>query len=212
AFAPPALSPAELRYLDKSPSPSCVFDRETARCLAANDAALRLYGYERDEFLGLALSDITHPGDLDHAILATDTRLPRHAGVRRHVAKSGEVIVVHVVVQEIVYERRAATLMLLLETTPRARAHMQRLDRERLFSALVENSPDVIARIDRELRHVYINPAVAAATGLTPEQVMSRRERPAGVPLELCARWAGGARRVFASGNQQELEFAVHTP
>ena len=96
--------------------------------------------------------------------------------------------------------------------TERARTHMQHLEREQLFSALVEHSPDIIARIDRELRHVYVNPAVATVTGVTPEQLIGKTDRQLGVPLELCVRWAAGARRAFATGRQQEIEITFPTP
>ena len=189
----------------------CVFDRETLRCLAVNPAALRLYGYSRDEFLGLALTDTRHPAeDIDHASLWDSAAFPRHCGTRRLLKKSGDVFLADVVVQDVLFDGRPAALMLLLETSERARTHTLSLERERLFSALVENSPDVIARIDRELRHVYVNPAVSAATGVTAEQVM-RRDRQLGVPLELCVRWAAGARRVFATGKQQEIEISFPT-
>lgn len=45
-----------------------VYDTETLRFLAVNDAAIRRYGYTRDEFLARALTDLrpdeaTMPGD-----------------------------------------------------------------------------------------------------------------------------------------------------
>jgi PAS domain S-box-containing protein len=84
-------------------------------------------------------------------------------------------------------------------------------ERERLFSALVEHAPDVIARIDRDLRHVYVNPAIAAATGITPEELIGKTTQQLGVPLELCVRWAAGVRRVFATGREQDIEITYST-
>src|SRR5688500_2977664 len=60
---PPVIGPAELQLLDKSPTPTAIVDHETLRFLAVNDAALRLFGYAREEFLGLTLSDTRHPDD-----------------------------------------------------------------------------------------------------------------------------------------------------
>jgi len=37
---------------------------------------------------------------------------------------------------------------------------------EREFSTLVENSPDVICRLDRDLRYIYVSPKVEAVTGV----------------------------------------------
>src|SRR3954470_13914117 len=47
------LDPHEGRYrmlFESSPLPMWVFDAATLRYLAVNDAAVRLYGYSRDEF------------------------------------------------------------------------------------------------------------------------------------------------------------------
>ncbi len=37
------------------------------------------------------------------------------------------------------------------------------------FQTVAEHIPDIIMRFDRQLRHIYINPAVTRATGLSPE-------------------------------------------
>src|SRR6185436_3216750 len=43
---------------DKSPLPMWMYDRETLRFLAVNDAAVRHYGYSRDQFATMTLTDI----------------------------------------------------------------------------------------------------------------------------------------------------------
>src|SRR6185295_1535587 len=96
--------------------------------------------------------------------------LPRHGGMRPHLKSSGETFQADVVSQDIIFDDRKATIILVLETSERARPQKQRMDREQLFTTLVENSPDIIARIDRDLRHVYVNPAVASATGVTADK------------------------------------------
>ena len=49
----------EFRYLFlNNPLPMWVFDRETLRFLEVNEAALRKYGYTREEFLSMRISDI----------------------------------------------------------------------------------------------------------------------------------------------------------
>lgn len=43
---------------------------------------------------------------------------------------------------------------------------------ERLFRTLVENSPDIIMRFDRECRWIFVNPAYIRETGMLAEQVL----------------------------------------
>jgi PAS domain S-box-containing protein len=212
AATPSAVGSAELQLLDKSPTPTALVDHETLRFLAVNEAALRLFGYSREEFLGLTLRDTRHP-DEDHGqyVSGGPVLYARHGGMRRHLKRSGEVFIADVVVQDIVFDGRRASLVLILDRTERARTQTVVRERERLFSALVEHAPDVIARIDRDLRHIYVNPAIAAATGIAPEQLIGKTNQQLGVPLELCVRWAAGVRRVFATGREQDIEITYST-
>src|SRR5262245_47190068 len=51
------------REFDKSPWPMRIFDHETFRYLAANDAAVKFYGYTQQEFLALSARDTRHPDE-----------------------------------------------------------------------------------------------------------------------------------------------------
>src|SRR5262249_21897263 len=53
---------------------------------------------------------------------------------------------------------------------------------ERLFRTLVESLPDVVARFDRDLRYLYINPAISRLTSLPPEHFLGRSNQEAGLP------------------------------
>jgi PAS domain S-box-containing protein len=53
---------------------------------------------------------------------------------------------------------------------------------EREFSTLVQNSPDVIARLDRELRYIYISPSVEKITGLAAEEFTGKTPRELSLP------------------------------
>ena len=66
-----------------------VFDEDTGRFLAANDAATQRYGYSREEFLQLTVYDIRPPEDraLIERVLAgvrgIPWRRPARTGTRR---------------------------------------------------------------------------------------------------------------------------------
>jgi len=61
---------------ENNPHPTWVFDRETLRFLAVNAAAVRKYGYSREEFLAMTLKDIRPPEDVP-ALLETVRALER---------------------------------------------------------------------------------------------------------------------------------------
>src|SRR5579863_621751 len=50
-------------FFDRNPQPMWVWDVETLRFLAANEAAIHHYGYSRDEFLAMKFADIQAPKD-----------------------------------------------------------------------------------------------------------------------------------------------------
>jgi PAS domain S-box-containing protein len=85
-------------------------------------------------------------------------------------------------------------------------------DSEQAFRKLAENSPDIIARFDRALRHLYVNPGAERVTGLTAERYLGRTNEELGMPAESVAAWNEALHEVFASGRERSLEFAFASP
>jgi PAS domain S-box-containing protein len=85
-------------------------------------------------------------------------------------------------------------------------------DREETFRALVENTPDIISRWDRELRRVYVNPAIERATGQPAASFVGRTSRELGMHAPLIDRWEMVANQVFRTGREQTIETAYKTP
>jgi PAS domain S-box-containing protein len=53
---------------------------------------------------------------------------------------------------------------------------------EREFSTLVENSPDVICRLDRDLRYIYVSPALETLTGVPSATFLGKTSGETTVP------------------------------
>jgi PAS domain S-box-containing protein len=96
--------------------------------------------------------------------------------------------------------------------TARDRAAAELRRREGEFQALAEHSGDIVARFDREFRHLYVNPAVEAATGLSRQQLIGRSNRELGQPEAQVAQWEGELRQVFQTGRELVNEFWYDTP
>mgnify|MGYP002778031981 CR=1 FL=1 len=84
--------------------------------------------------------------------------------------------------------------------------------REEEFRALVENSPDIIARFDRDLRHLYVNPVVERATGRRPETYVGKTHAEMGVRAEICALWQSKMRQVFETQQERFFEYEFPAP
>jgi PAS domain S-box-containing protein len=79
--------------------------------------------------------------------------------------------------------------------------------RERQFATLVENSPDILTRLDRGLRHVYVSPVIGRYTGLDPSYFIGKTHAEAGMPPELCERWQIVLSQVLATGREARIRF-----
>ena len=90
------------------------------------------------------------------------------------------------------------------------RTLLRRQDHE--FKTLIENVPDIITRFDTNCRHIYINPAIERATGLSPESFLGKTSREAGMRADLCDFWESILKEVMASGTESTFEFEYQTP
>jgi two-component system, cell cycle sensor histidine kinase and response regulator CckA len=109
---------------EEHPQPMWVFDLETQKFLAANKAAVSLYGYKRAEFRRLRLADVL--GEEDARRLAKEmgtSGMP--ASLWRHRTKTGRLIEVETAVHEIRYDGGRAGLAVLMDVTDRRRLEEQ---------------------------------------------------------------------------------------
>jgi PAS domain S-box-containing protein len=94
----------------------------------------------------------------------------------------------------------------------REQSRREIFEREQQVRALAENSPDLVARCDREGRYLYANPALAIATGLSPAELTGRRMGEFSFSAEHVALWQRTIAQVFASGQSLTVEFDLKTP
>jgi len=78
---------------------------------------------------------------------------------------------------------------------------------EEKYRTITENSPDVIMRFDKRLRHVYVSPNIQGLAGQSADDYMEKTHREIGYPDDLCRRLEEAIWRTFVTGLQQELEY-----
>ncbi len=90
-------------------------------------------------------------------------------------------------------------------------AAWQRLDllrrKDNELRSLTDNSPDILTRFDRQLRHVFINAAITRVTGYPPAYFLGKSNRELGMPEELCLRLERAMWHVFSTGEAQQVSF-----
>src|SRR5262249_15743446 len=115
-------SEAQYRELfEDNPLPSWVVDVLSSRIVAVNDAAIRHYGYARDEFLRLRASRLQAPEER-----ARPARTPDEPGTWRYVTKDGSVVEAEVTSRRLRYDGRDAQLVIASDVTERTRGERRR--------------------------------------------------------------------------------------
>jgi len=112
---------------ESNPEAMWVFDAETLRFLAVNDAALRRYGYLRDEFLSMSILDIRPAADRERLLQlrGADPQGPHDYTDLRHRKKDGTILEVEVAADSISFAGRPARLVLVKDVTARKRLEDQ---------------------------------------------------------------------------------------
>jgi PAS domain S-box-containing protein len=99
-----------------------------------------------------------------------------------------------------------------VDVTEHVKARRRVEESERMFATLVDSSPDIIGRFDRETRHLFVNRATLAATGATFEQLVGKTHAELGYPATLAEPMAETNRRVFETGEPATIRVPLETP
>ena len=115
------------RLFISNPLPMWIYDRETLKFLEVNDAAIANYGYARNEFLTMRLTDIRPPADVDRLLesLKNAAGTYEQSSNWRHRRKNGDIIQVDVYTHEIAIRGHNARLAVALDVTQRNQAEEQ---------------------------------------------------------------------------------------
>ncbi len=115
-------SEANYRLLfEGNPLPMWVYDLETLKFLAVNNAAINKYGYRREEFMAMTLADI-RPAHEVPALLSNindNTGSYQFSGPWTHRRKHGQDIKVEIISHSLTYFDRSARLVMTNDITER---------------------------------------------------------------------------------------------
>ena len=154
----------EQRYellFESNSLPTWIRDLESFEILAVNQAAVRQYGYSREEFLAMSLREIQPDEDVPalESYVTTEPDAVPNASEWRHKKKDGTIIEVEVIWHELLYRGRRAALVIANDITGRKRVEEEReqlLDKEQKAREEAEAAnrakDEFLATVSHELR------------------------------------------------------------
>jgi len=86
-----------------------------------------------------------------------------------------------------------------------ARADLHRHEQE--LKALSEYSPDIIARFDKKLRYLYVNPAIEPITGSPSQIFIGNTHQELGLSEDSYSSWEKICLEVFEPGQEKATTF-----
>ena len=153
-------------FLD-NPLPMWVYDLETLEFLEVNEAAEVQYGYSRDEFLGMRITDIRPPDDVPRLLEDIAAKRPRlqSSGEWRHRGRDGRIIDVHITSHTLTYSGRGAALIVAQDITERKRAEEALRKGEERYRSLFNGVPVGLYRTTASGEILEANPAFLRMLG-----------------------------------------------
>jgi PAS domain S-box-containing protein len=101
---------------------------------------------------------------------------------------------------------------LLYDETERKNAQEHLRQQEQEYRALAENSPDVIARLDRDLRYLYINPAISKVRDRTPQDYLGKTYQEIESNSEVVSDGQQLMEYIFTTGQEQTFDYSLPSP
>jgi PAS domain S-box-containing protein len=155
-----------------------IYDLQTLEILDVNDAAISQYGYSRDAFLKMRLTDLhppkyeaPSPKPVDQATNIVESSSWRDGGQWRHVLHDGRIIDVHILAHPVEFSGRQTNFIAAQNITAQVQAEADLRAREAWWRALIEHSADMIAVVDRDGKFLYVSPSVERILGYSANEL-----------------------------------------
>jgi len=183
--------------------------RQDGRILEANDAAVSLYGYRREELLGLSVADLRVPGSA--RLTEEQMREADEAGIlfeTVHRAKDGRSFPVEVSSRGATVEGTRTLISIVRDITDRQRGEKALRESEERFRTMADAIPQLawIARPDGSI--TWYNRRWYEYTGRTPEEMQGwgwQSVHDEATLPDVLQRW----KESIATGTAFEMEFPL---
>ncbi|HAQ64254.1 MAG TPA: hypothetical protein DCR43_00100 [Bacteroidales bacterium] len=153
-----------------------IFRPEGEIVLDVNQHASLVYGFTREEFIGLSLIDITVDPIAGAKHMAEFRKGQGTISMdSQQRTKEGRILDLEIKASTINYRGETAILTINRDITRRKEAERRLRESEALFRNLTENLTDVVWTMDINGKFLYISPSVLRHRGVSPEEAMIQK-------------------------------------
>ena len=97
--------------------------------------------------------------------------------------------------------------VLTLAAVEKAKTEEILKEREAQYALLVNNLPDVVFRLDKDLRHTHISSVIETVTGISSSAWIGKTGREMGFPVDSCDMFEEKCSITLSSGTETQMEF-----
>ncbi len=183
---------------------------EDARILYANSESSRSLGYTRDELLAMSIPQVdpNWPNERWPEIWSILMERGSLHFESSHQTKDGRILAVEINASHLNYQGRDYAFALARDISERKRVETELHKRSEEFRVLVEHSPDLLIRYDRQCRRIYANPAFIRQSGLSLDQMLGNTPTGQRVLLTEPEAYESKIKEVTETGKSTELTFS----
>jgi PAS domain S-box-containing protein len=149
--------------VDNNPEPIFIYDSENLRFLEVNKAALDLYGYRKDEFLQLDLTDLYSTEDIQSLLDTSKKEIDKEkfSGPYKHKRKDGSTVFVELSRNSFKFDDKDANFIVIKNVSEK----LELEKKNKSFNAIFDNSDNLIFVTDTGGFIAFVNDAACRILG-----------------------------------------------
>lgn len=170
--------------------------------IESNQSFATMLGYTLEEMHQISIYDIDAKWNREELVKVNqECRIKKSLMFETlHRSKDGKIYNVEVSANSLEWDNDVIGFCICRDVTERKLAEQALRRQEQEVRTLIENSPDVIARYDRDFRLTYVNSAIRQLSGNSPQSYIGKSMREVNLPEYIVVQWEDSLGKVFTTG------------
>ncbi len=164
------------RLFEESPVPMYIYNTETFKFIAVNNASLRQYGYTREEFLSMDATQIRPVNDVASFKVANIGMPDSYFdfGRWRHIRKKQEIFYVQIYAQTMEFEGRMITSVMAIDIDQKVQGEKLLDEKHAEIADILESITDGFYALNNKWEITYFNKTAEQVLCCKREEVLGK--------------------------------------